>query len=244
MRFDPSQRVRTLPPDIRPMTDAEVERLEQALGKPMDRQLVRQRLSLTIRQLVHLSLQPKAPDHRPELQRLARNGRVWLREIAENPMQPVFRGNTNFEQLKVEVTEFCDRVDLGIRRRSCCRQEDGPPRRRLLLQFFIGELIGIAKRAGVYPSSPACEILPKRPPPFYQFVRTTLSIAKDMVQSSSLTERQKAAAQAIFVVDAETALIKQIEIVRSRISDYVPSEAGQGLVERSIASGKSDPDSR
>jgi hypothetical protein len=32
---------------------------------------------------VHVAIQPKPPDHRPELQRLARQGRLWLRQMTK-----------------------------------------------------------------------------------------------------------------------------------------------------------------
>jgi hypothetical protein len=219
-------------PKIRPLTKAEVESLKQALGKPIDGELLVRRLSRIIREVVYLAVQPKPPDHRPQLRRLARQGRLWLREIAESPTQTVLRANTNFEQLKGEVTRFCDQVD-AMRRQYGAGKKAGPPRRRLLLQVFIGELIGIAKLAGVRPSTPGRATLPEKPaPPFYRFVTAAVAIAEDVVLSSSLTDRQRKAAQSVFTVPGDEALVKQIEIVRGRVGDYVPSEHGHGLVER------------
>jgi hypothetical protein len=217
-------------PVVRPLTDAEVESLEQALGNPVDRNLVAQRMSQIIGDIVRLAIQPKLPDYRDNLRRLARQGRLWLREIAEHPIQATLRGNTNLEQLQVEVTRFCDQVDV-IRQLHGAGIKAGAPRRRLLLQVFIGELIGIAKRAGVPPSTPGRAVLPtKPPPPFYRLVKAALSIGEEIVLSSSLSERQKRAAQSVFVVDGDEALVKQIETVRGRISDYHPSP--HGLLER------------
>jgi hypothetical protein len=179
-----------------------------------------------------LGYQQKPPDHRRQLQRLARQGRLWLREIAENPLQAVLCGYTNFERLNDEVTQFCDQVD-AIRRQYGVGVKTGPPRRRLLLQVFIGELIGIAKLAGVPPSTPGRAILPTTPPPpFYRFVTAALMIAEEIVVSSSLPERQREVAQSVFTVASDEALVKQIETVRGRVGDYVPSESGHGLVER------------
>jgi hypothetical protein len=91
-------------------------------------------------------------------------------------------------------------------------------------------LIGIAKRAGVYPSAPGRAILPTSPPPaFYTFVETALMTGKAIVRSSSLTERQKEAALLVFTVNSAEALVKQIETVRGRIKDYHPGP--YGLVE-------------
>jgi hypothetical protein len=168
-----TQSVLTLP-DV---SDEDVIALERALRKPVDRNLLVQRLSRVIRDIVRLAIQPKLQDRRPELLRIARQGRVWLREVAQCSSQSMLRGNTNFEQLKVEVTRFCDQVDV-IRRQYGGTVKAGPPRRRLLLQVFIGEMIGIAKRAKVLPSTPSRAISPKRPPPsFFEFVKTALAVA-------------------------------------------------------------------
>jgi hypothetical protein len=145
-------------------------------------------------------------------------------------VQAILTGKTNFEQVKLEVTRFCDQVD-AIRRLSGTGIKAGAPRRRLLLQVFIGELIGIAKQAGVRPSTPGRAILPEKPPPpFYRFVKVALTIGKEIVRSSSLTESQKQAALSVFTVGGDEALVKQIETVRGRVSDYHPTP--YGLVER------------
>lgn len=217
-------------PDLRPLTDSEIEDLQRELGKPVGRDLLGQRASQIIRDVVRLAIQPKPPDHRLKLQRLAREGRVWLRQLGEPPVQAALSGRTNFEQLKREVTRFCDKVD-EIRRLHGTGIKAGAPRRRLLLQVFIGELIGIAKRAGVRPSTPGRAILPEKPPPpFYRFVKVALTISKEIVRSSSLTAPQKQAALSVFTIGGDEALVKQIETVRGRVSDYHPSP--YGLVER------------
>jgi hypothetical protein len=99
------------------------------------------------------------------------------------------------------------------------------------LQVFIGELIGIAKQAKVLPSTPSRAIRPKRPPPpFFRFVDTALAVARKMVTSSPLTPDQRKSALSVFMVGGDEALVKQIEMVRGRISDYHDSPFG--LIER------------
>ncbi len=230
-------------PDFRPLTDTEIGRLERTLGRRNVEQLgkslgkdgrdvLAQRVARIVRDVVHLAVQPTLPDHRAKLQRIARQGRLWLREISEDPVRPLVRANTDFEQLKAGVTRFCDQLD-AIRRWSAAGRRPGAPRQQLLLQVVIGELIGIAKLAGIRPSSPGRAILPTKPPPrFYNFVTAVLAIGEEIVLTSSLTGSERQAARSVFTVRSEEALIKQIETVRGRVSDYVPSELGHGLVEQ------------
>lgn len=126
-----------------------------------------------------------------------------MRQLAESSVQAMLRGNVNFEQLKAEVTRFCDELD-AVRRFYGAGIKVGPPRRRLLLQVFIGELLGVAKRASVYPSTPGRAILPtKPPPPFYRFMQAALMIGQEVVRSSSLTDRKRQAALSVFTVATE-----------------------------------------
>jgi hypothetical protein len=157
---------------------------------------------------------------RPELQRLARQGRLWLRQVTTCHADSKLLINTNFKQLEVEVNLFCDQID-AIRREYGGAVKAGPPRRRLLLQVFIGEMIGIAKLVKVLPSTPGRAILPTRPPPaFFGFVKEALAISRKVVRTSSLTEAEKKSALSVFSVRGDEALVKQIELVRGRIGDY------------------------
>jgi hypothetical protein len=209
---------------MRDLTDEDAEALEQALGKPIDRKFLVQRVSQITREIVRLAIQPKPQDYRPELRRIAQQGRVWIRNVEECPAQSMLRAS-NFEQMKAEVARFCDQVD-AIRRQHVSAKT-GPPRRRQLLQLFIGEMIGIAKRAKVLPSTPSRAISPKRPrPPFFVFVETALTTAQKIVLSSSLTEGQREAALSVFIVEGYEALVKQIELVRGRIGEYRDSPHG------------------
>lgn len=173
------------------LTDEDIETLERALGKSVDRGWLVQRVSHIIREIVRIAIQPKPQDHRPELQRIARQGRLWLRQAAECHSHSKLLINTNFKQLEVEVNRFCDQID-AIRREYGGAVKAGPPRRRLLLPVFIGEMIGIAKLEKVLPSTPGRAILPTRPPPaFFSFVKRALAISRKVVRTSSLTEAEK-----------------------------------------------------
>jgi hypothetical protein len=204
----------------------DIEALERVLGKPIaDHKLEAVRLSRIIRDLAWLTIQPKRQDYRPQLREIARQGRTWLRTIEKFPAQPMLH-DSNVEAMKTEVTRFCDLVDI-LRREHGKAFRTGPPRTRLLLQVFIRQLIGIAKRARVLPSTPSRIVLPERPPPpFFLFVKEALAMAWRLVRSSSLTQKQQQAASAIFSVGGDEALIKQIELVRGRIGDYRDSPHG------------------
>jgi hypothetical protein len=211
----PSRRVAL--PDL---TDEDFETLERALGKTADRGWLVQRVSHIIREIVRIAIEPKPQDRRPELQRLARQGRLWLRQVTTCHADSKLLINTNFKQLEVEVNLFCDQID-AIRREYGGAVKAGPPRRRLLLQVFIGEMIGIAKLVKVLPSTPGRAILPTRPPPaFFGFVKEALAISRKVVRTSSLTEAEKKSALSVFSVRGDEALVKQIELVRGRIGDY------------------------
>lgn len=202
-------------PDI---TDEDAEKLVRALGKPVDRAFLIQRVSRITHDVVRLALQPKPQDHQSDLRRLARGGRMWVRQVEKFPAQTMLRPS-NLEQMKAEVTKFCDAVDVIRRQQSSANA--GAPRRRLLLQIFIGEMIGIAKRANVLPSTPGRAIFPERlPPPFFQFTEEALNAARRLVLSSSLTEADIDAALLAFSVPSAEALVKQIELVRGRTGDY------------------------
>jgi len=231
------------PPNRRPLTDTEIDHLERALGERNVRQLgkalgkdgreaLAQRVAQIIRDIMCVAVQPTPPDPRGQLRRVARQGRRWLRDLAEEPVGALVRTNTNFEQLKGDITRFCDQLD-AIREWTGAGKKPGAPRQRLLMQVAIGELIGVAKLAGVPPSSPGRAIWPKKPlPRFYKFVLAALYVGKEIALSSSLTKRERQAVQSAFDVQNEEALVKQIEIVRGRVGDYVPSQSGHGLVER------------
>jgi hypothetical protein len=61
-------------PDIRPLTDFEIEALENALGKPVDRKYLVLWVSRAISDIVRLSLQPTRSEYRTLLWRIARGG--------------------------------------------------------------------------------------------------------------------------------------------------------------------------
>jgi hypothetical protein len=69
-----------------------------------------------------------------------------------------------------------------------------------------------------------------RDAPFFYFVVRVIAIGEDVIRSSPLTETQKKAALAILAVQSPTALIKFLEKVRGRTSDY--HDSPYGLVER------------
>jgi hypothetical protein len=211
----PSRRVAL--PDL---TDEDFETLERALGKTADRGWLVQRVSHIIREIVRIAIEPKPQDRRPELQRLARQGRLWLRQVTTCHADSKLLINTNFKQLEVEVNLFCDQID-AIRREYGGAVKAGPPRRRLLLQVFIGEMIGIAKLVKVLPSTPGRAILPHAPSPSFLWVRERGARNKSEGRAHVLVNGgRKKSALSVFSVRGDEALVNQIELVRGRIGDY------------------------
>src|SRR5579872_6953228 len=84
--------------NIRPLTEAEIERLERALGKPIDRSFLTHWLSVAIEDTVRLSTQPTAKEFSSDLRRMARHGRQWLRGVDEY-FNAVFRRRSSTLEL-------------------------------------------------------------------------------------------------------------------------------------------------
>ena len=96
--------------DIRSLTEREIERLEVALGKPVDRQYLVLWVSSSISNAT-LPTQPTARERRDGLVRLARQGRRWLQQIDVCPGAVVLRQSAKIEELRATVALLCDRVD-------------------------------------------------------------------------------------------------------------------------------------
>jgi hypothetical protein len=106
----------------------------------------------------------------------------------------------------------------------------GHPRIPIPLAAFLQNMIGIAKKAKVLPSTPS------RAPTgraartaFLDFVQASLAISRNVIKSSPLADEQKQAALSILRVQGRDALIKILETLRGRIGDY--HDSARGLVE-------------
>ena len=97
--------------NIRSLTDTEIEELEQALGKPIDRKYLVHWILQPIRDVVRLSTGPPPREYRDELVRLAREGRKWLEHIEECRHPYPIVHHASLSELGAMVAQFCDRVD-------------------------------------------------------------------------------------------------------------------------------------
>jgi hypothetical protein len=213
-------------PDIRPLTDFEIEALENALGKPVDRKYLVLWVSRAISDIVRLSLQPTRSEYRTLLWRIARGGRQWLQQIEACPGGTSLPPSIDQAVLTATVTKFCDQVE-SLADQIAASIKPGHPRTPRLLEAFLDRMIGIAKRAKVLPSTPSRAVAPRRPPPaFLQFVLVAISTARAVIKSSELSEVQEKAALSILRFQSKKALIKIVERLRGRIQDYRHSAYG------------------
>lgn len=215
--------------EIRPLTEAEIERLEQALGKPIDRQYLTYWVSTAISDVVRLSTLLTAREFRTDFMRMAREGRQWIREVSAYPNVFVLRVQEERDHLIEAADAFCNSLDILVARAARSIRA-GQPRTHFAYYAFLEYMIGIAKRARVLPSTPQRAIPPQKPAPaFFQFVRHALTISREVIETSPVPDDRKSAALMILKSKRESALIKAIENLRGRIGDY--REGTIGLVE-------------
>ncbi len=214
---------------VRPLQDSEVKQLERALGKPIDRTYLVFWISRGIADCVRLSTQPTPREARQELLKIAGEGREWINRIRG------FSGSFllgDLGELTTTVTRFCNRADSAAERLKP-RIKAGHPRIPFPLEGFLQNMIGIAKRAKVLPSTPGRAVRKTADravrSSFLEFVQTALAVSRDVIKSSPLLDGEKQAALSMLRVQSEGALIKILEDLRGRIGDY--RETPRGLVE-------------
>jgi hypothetical protein len=222
----------------RPIATEEVERLVKALGKPIDKKSLVW-LSRSIDAVVRFSSPPTARECRDHFLKIAHDGRRWLEHIDQCPGRPLFASTEQLTFLREHVSTFCDQLALTAQKLEPVSKA-GHPTTPVARMAFLDNMIGIAKRCKVLPSTPSRA--PRkpgstgRPPPFFCFVREALSVAKEVINSSSLKQDQKKAALKVLYVQSDQALGKLLEDLRGRIGGYQEG-AGGGLVEWIIDPG-------
>ena len=180
--------------EIRPLTVAELEKLEHALGKPIERQYLTHWVSLAISDVVRLSIPPTVRELRTDLMRMAREGRQWIQQVSAYPNVFVPRVREERDRLIEAADAFCNSLDIVVSD-AASSIRTGHPRTHFAYDAFLERMIGIAKRARVIPSTPQRAIPPEKPAPaFFQFVRKALAISRDVIESSPISDREKAAA--------------------------------------------------
>lgn len=216
--------------DIRPLLEAELRRLENALGKPVERQFLAHWVSEATRDVARLSVLPTPRQLNTDLRRMARDGRQWLREAAEYSAIFSAMQRGALDRLVGAATPFLDGIDV-LAAQAAAASKAGRPRTPFGLRAFLDRMIGITKLAKVLPSTPMRAIPTKKaPPPFFQFVLEALAISSDVIRSSPLPPHQKAAALSILQIKSNEALIKILEELRGRVGDYEVTP--HGLVEK------------
>jgi hypothetical protein len=213
---------------LRPLRESEIEILERALTKPVERKWLVHWISQGIADVVMLCSLPTAKEYRDELERLARNGRQWIEQINASLARSIIVRYPRLGTLAATVAELCealdattDQLDAGIK---------AGRRHAAALDSFLDNLIGIAKRAKVLPSTPMRAIpTDAPPPPFFTFTVAALELARGVITTSSLPERQKTAALAALHIRSKEALIRRLERKRGRVGDY--HEGSFGLME-------------
>ena len=204
--------------EIRPLAEDELQRLERALGKSVDRQYLAYWVSEAIRDVVKLSMLPTAHQLRTDLTRMARDGRQWLRHVDEyyDTFSP--RQRAELDQLRTAADAFLESVDF-MAAQAAASIKAGRPRTHFGLLAFLDRMVGIAKRTKVLPSTPMRAIPTKKSPPaFFQFVDEALAISRDVIGSLPLSPGQEFAALSILDTGSNEALIKILEELRGRVS--------------------------
>ena len=230
-------------PEIRPLSETETQRLEQALGAQVDREYLVHWVSQAIADAVMLASQPTPREVRDGLLQIERSGRLWLRALEESKAGSLLAARANLSEFRAGAATFCDRVS------SLARQVDavvrGHPRTSIALEQFVDRMIGIAKRAKVLPSAPS-RAAKKRarvrvaghaatrrravPTSFFKFLTTAIRVARSVIKTSALPDDQQAAALSKMRIHSEDALNKLVVKLRSRVRHYSPTPFG--LVER------------
>ena len=133
--------------------------------------------------VIRLSNQPTARECRDDLFQIVQEGRSWLNRLGACPGTTVLPPSVELGRVTATVAKFCDRIDFIAKQidRSVGR---GHPRTPFLMTAFLEKMIGIAKRARVFPSTPsrAARTSGRPVPAFLKFVETALAIARDVDQ--------------------------------------------------------------
>jgi hypothetical protein len=218
--------------EIRPLTDDEIARLEEALGQPIERTYLSHWVSRAIEAFLLIMTVPPLSERRDDLKEMAEQGRKWIETVEQSRSARLLPALVDVEHVIGTVRTFCAVVG------SLAHQMDqgvgpGHPRTNLALEALLDRLIGIAKRAKVLPSTPSRALLgpldPGPVPPFYDFVSEALDIAMEVIRSSPLPHDQMDAALATLSKVTDPSLVKALERLRGRIGDY--REGTIGLLE-------------
>jgi hypothetical protein len=220
---------------IRALRKDEIEDLKRALGAPVDREYLRYWISQSIEDAVQLAYAITPAQMRNALARIEGDGRKWLNALDKSKAAHFLSARADLANFKAAATRFCDRV-ASLTREVETAVGRGPPRRPAALELFVERMLGIAKRAGVLPSTPSRRLERKtaQPPAFFGFLVMALRIARQVIKTSPLPEGVKRAALSKLPNQTRETLIEIVVRKRGRIADYVESNSKQGLVVRPV----------
>jgi hypothetical protein len=231
--------------DLRTLTREELDRLEAALEKPVDRQHLEHWASTSISNTVKLSGLSSTSQARDKLKKLASEGRKWLDQLEAEPIKGLLEQkalrehkgwpdappehNNKIEELKAKMAKVCAEADSTAAALGGLIKQGGQRPTPPALTAFLDTMIGIAKWNKIRPSTPQRDMESKKPPPFFVFVEEALAIAKDVVESSPIPSEQKRRALQSLRYASRDALIKIIERSRGLIRNY--HDSPYGLIE-------------
>jgi hypothetical protein len=226
-------RLATMCSRIRPLTSAELETLEKALGAPVDRDHLAHWLSLSIQDTVRSARYPSPRELRDALLTIERHGRQLLASM-DAPNLAIFLGErTDLAKFRTAAAQFCDQI-VALAREVDAVVGPGRSRTPAALEGFVDRMIGIAKTSKVLPSTPSRRENRRTAvaPAFFGFLLTALRIARQVIKTSPLPEDVKAAAASKLQHQSREALIETINKVRGNIGNY--RETSHGLIERTV----------
>jgi hypothetical protein len=230
---------------LRTLTREELDRLEAALEKPVDRQHLGHWVSTSISNTVKLSGLSSPSRARDKLKKLASEGRKWLDQLEAEPIKglleqkalqkhkgwpdALLEHHKKIKELKDKTAEVCAEADSTAAALGRLIKQGGQRPTPPALTAFLDNMIGIAKWNKIRPSTPQRDMEIKKPPPFFIFVEEALAIAKDVVESSPIPNEQKRRALQSLRYASRDALIKIIERIRGLIRNY--HDSPYGLIE-------------
>ena len=231
--------------DLRSLTREELEGLEAALEKPVDRKHLKHWVSTSISNTVKLASRPSARQARDGLKKLASEGRKWLDQVDSDPIKALLEQKvlqehkgrpdallehrTKIKELRGTMAEFCELADCTAVEVGRLIKRGGQRSTSPALIGFLQNMIGIAKRNKIRPSTPQRDMYSKKPPAFILFVEKALATAKDVIESSPIPNQQKRRAVQSVRYASRDALIRVLERRRGRIGDY--HDGPYGLIE-------------
>jgi hypothetical protein len=196
-------------------------------------------VSQAIRDVVRLSQEPTARELRDGFVQIAEEGRQWIRNAEGCP--GISRLGRELDELKRTVARFCDQADR-LANEFGAAVKRGRRRTPFALEAFLSRMLGIAKKAKVYPRAESralrSQTAPRSAPDFSRFVVEALDIADDVIQSSPLSQDRKDAALSILSIENMAVLSRLIVQLRGKISDY--RERPHGLVTLPVADSDAD----